>query len=458
METKARLRRFYPALIKRLSTVAEERSILSNERAALVSERDFLRSSVNHLTAERNNLSAQVNSLAGERNDLVGWVNTVIAERNDLIEKVNALIRERNELTGQVNNLTGERNDLVGRVNALTADHAELTGKVHALNAERYQFIARIQAASFAAKSASFAEYQPRNGAPVDPASPAGSAISTSSPATRTVATRKAKFLIVSNMRSGSTFLETLLGSLPDVYTDFEVKWLTPYTPAPTHYVIDKNGKAVSDFLAGLENNSPIVGSKLVFDEYCMTPAEFKYYWDRIGADVRIVHLTRNYREVFLSRHRGFFHKLNKGLEHSIGPHLKEAIINADIRLHSIQSPRRINPVDCYHWLSSYLLNDAQIHAAREPEREYLLVDYSDIHRRISEIVDFIGSRATKKLIERSVSAPPTLKLPPINPMEVVSNIDELELYFEHFENLRGHLLGTNEASHVAEVGDCVRR
>lgn len=444
-EARAELRRFYRALTSNAHTAAYRRRILLNERNALALQRDFLTSRVNHLTAERNNLSAQVGALSGERNDLARWADTVIAERNDLIEKINALTGESGQLAGQVDDLTAESGELLGRLNALTAEHTSLTNKIHTLNSERLQLVARLKAASFMANSLSCADRQHGDEPPADAGAPEACPISPSPPAGRAVAPRKVKFLIVSNMRSGSTFLETLLGGLPGVYTDFEVKLSTPYDPAPTHHVIDANKRTVSEFLASLDDESPIVGSKLVFDEFCMTPAEFKCYWDRIGADVRIIHLTRSYRDVFLSRHRGFLHKLNEASEHSIGRYLKEAIIKADMQSHSLLSAHRISPLDCYQELSSYLLNDAQAYAAREPERAYLLIDYSDIHRRINEIVDFIGSRAKRKLIDGLLEAPPTLKLPAVDPAEVVSNIAELEPYFEHFNALREHLLELNK-------------
>ena len=59
----------------------------------------------------------------------------------------------------------------------------------------------------------------------------------------------KQHFLIVSNVRTGSTWLQFMLGDLKDVETDFEVK-IPPlgYEPAPIHKVIESTDFSFPDF------------------------------------------------------------------------------------------------------------------------------------------------------------------------------------------------------------------
>jgi hypothetical protein len=54
----------------------------------------------------------------------------------------------------------------------------------------------------------------------------------------RPFSNRRSKFLIVSNMRSGSTWLETAFGALSDVFTDFESECGVSYKPSIGHYVL----------------------------------------------------------------------------------------------------------------------------------------------------------------------------------------------------------------------------
>ena len=84
--------------------------------------------------------------------------------------------------------------------------------------------------------------------------------------AQRLFSNRRSKFLIVSNMRSGSTWLETALGALPDVFTDFEFKCDVTYQPSAVHYVLTEQTPQVTDVLEGMASTAPVTGSKFVFD------------------------------------------------------------------------------------------------------------------------------------------------------------------------------------------------
>ena len=78
--------------------------------------------------------------------------------------------------------------------------------------------------------------------------------------------TIRQRFLIVSNARTGSTWLETLLGALPDVAVDYEFKWRPDYQPHGVHLVIPDENFSCRAGIDSISVSAPVVGSKLVLD------------------------------------------------------------------------------------------------------------------------------------------------------------------------------------------------
>ena len=252
---------------------------------------------------------------------------------------------------------------------------------------------------------------------------------------------RRAKFLIVGNMRTGSTWLETLLGALPDVATEFELKWRPRYTPLAIHRVLDTDSPTVEQILEELESDLPVVGSKFILDPYHFSPLQFRKLREKLSSEIRIVHLTRNPRSIFLSRHRGSYHHLNRASAARISERLKAAIADADIDKARVRpSPRQIAATDCYDELAMYVGNDVRLAQLARSHRHYLLIDYREIAKRMTEIARFIGSEAGPDISAAVLEQSPTVKLPPVEPEHLVANVNELAPLFEHFEALRQRL------------------
>jgi LPS sulfotransferase NodH len=326
---------------------------------------------------------------------------------------------DRNKaLTAQVNALSAEVNRLTGEVNDLTDRNNKLTGEINNLTRMRNIVGGQIEARTAAGSGS--------------PAHPTGSRRQ-----------RRASFLIVSNMRSGSTWLETALGALPDVATDYEIKWGVAYEPSAAHLLIDEASPTVAQLLAALETDAPVTGSKLMFEPDDLHRSEFFKLRAKIGADVRIVHLIRSFREIFLSRRRGFFHRANTtDVPRKIGAHLKAAILAADFGQAAQPSEARpVPPIDCYEELKVYLQNDVWVRQLSEAGLPYLRVGYGEIAGKMTEIARFVGSEATADAVGDAMSHPAVLKLPPIAPDRLVSNMAEIDPLFEHFEGLRQHLV-----------------
>jgi hypothetical protein len=163
-------------------------------------------------------------------------LNKASGHINELTSRINVLTGQLNELTGLNNSLTGERNRLVGKVNQLTGERNELTGRVAAFAGQRR-----------AVRSTN---------RDWDAASAADMSLGR-------LVHRASKFLIVSNMRTGSTWLQTLLGALPDVATDFEMKWDVDYAPSPGHFFLNERSPTVSQVLERLTDSARPRGPSL---------------------------------------------------------------------------------------------------------------------------------------------------------------------------------------------------
>jgi len=115
----------------------------------------------------------------------------------------------------------------------------------------------------------------------------------------------KHRFLVIASPRSGSTWLETSLGSLPDCFADYELKWNIQYHGIALRLIPD-SPEACDRILENMRNNHRIVGSKLILDERPYSADELSRLSATIGADTKIIHLYRDYFESIVSRWNPF--------------------------------------------------------------------------------------------------------------------------------------------------------
>ena len=264
----------------------------------------------------------------------------------------------------------------------------------------------------------------------------------------------RTRFLVVSNMRSGSTWLASTLGTLPDTVTDFEIKWNINYQPHKIHYVLNDDSLSVSQVLDTLSKEFSIVGSKFVFDPIELNQEDYFMLRKKFDDEIRIVHLVRRYRDVFLSARRGFFHQLNEKSPRRIGEHLKAGFDSSrPTGLAQPLEPAQISLLACYNEVRTYLQNDVWALSLSE-NLPYMQVAYEELDDRIYEVARFIGSIATPDVLMDLVRRPVTLKLPELPPTALISNIGELEPIFEAFEQLRNRLLSPQQSPAVSHVAD----
>jgi hypothetical protein len=336
----------------------------------------------------------------------------LIARLSELVEANNRLTAANNQLTATNNHLTYQRIRLSQRVAAL----------VRQVNAAE----SRLPGGSIEVSEFKAAKAQQ---------------ISSGARPHLVKSARRAKFLIMSNMRSGSTWLETMLGAMPDVFTDFEFKFATSYWPSAGHYVLSEQSPAVTDILEGMCSAAPVVGSKFVFDTE-LTRLDLVCLQEKLGLDVGIIHLTRSLRDVFLSRRRGFHHQLNVIKTAAVGEHIKRAIVNAKPPSDALPGGAHVvAKLDCFEELMGYIRNDASVMLLRAGGQPYLHVGYEEVGTKLGEIVHFIDSAASPTEIAEVLADPPVLKLPEVTPASLVANIAELEPLFEMAEAMRFSLL-----------------
>ena len=275
------------------------------------------------------------------------------------------------------------------------------------------------------------------------------------------------KFLIVSNARSGSTWLETLIGALPDVSADYEFKWKPKnYEPKPAHMIIPDSGFSCSQALAKIDPTSPIVGSKLVLDPFQHTAEEYAAIKNTIEPDIRTIHLTRSLTEIYYSWRRGVYHLVNDDRRRELGedfsPNLIQSIDDRMVseennlsdylsRMQFFQSRERltkrfgrfewlaklfgassqneriyVEPQQCERDVKVLWENDAWIKTLGDGNRKHMLVDYDNVQSKFKDIVEFIGSEATPDQVEKVLVNPITDKLPSPPMSDYFENADEI--------------------------------
>lgn len=223
--------------------------------------------------------------------------------------------------------------------------------------------------------------------------------------------TARARFLIVSNARAGSTWLEMMLGCLPDVAADNEFKWRPKYVPQPVHVVIPDGQFRCADALDRIAPDFPVVGSKLVLDPVEHAPDEYRALGRTIGPEIRVVHLSRSLTEVYYSWCRGVYHVVDKPrlyhvLEKNRCDHgtpgrppretLKDIESCSDSATgYPNAGGRWVNPADCERDVKVLLAHEQWMAEFARSHPRSVRVDYADIPVAFPAIARHVGSRAT---------------------------------------------------------------
>ncbi len=347
----------------------------------------------------------------------------MVEKRATLAAELDAVRRQNVVLSNQARTLAAEL-DTVRRQNVALSNQAQ------ALAADQAPLRARLVELSDQVRALS--RRYDADGTVDTPPEAAGQS--------RETMTRRAeKFVVFSNPRSGSTWLETMLGLLPDVYVDYELKWGVSYIRSGIHAVLHEHSETISQLLEDMDTDAPVTGSKFVFDVHGLTPVDFTKLASKIGSDVRIVHLMRNYRDVFLSIRRGFHHAPTR--TETLSKRLSRGLDGADVRHAQSHTPHHIPPLVCFNELVALLDSDLRIHSLQATGFPYLQVQYEEVGNALGDVARFAGSQASPEIIADVLARPAVAKLPTFEAASLIANLAELEPLFDSFEVLRQHLI-----------------
>ncbi|NDV26005.1 sulfotransferase domain-containing protein [Desulfovibrio sp. JC010] len=249
-------------------------------------------------------------------------------------------------------------------------------------------------------------------------------------------------FLVVSSVRSGSTWLETMLGSLADVTVDFEFKWIPEYyayTPEPVHKHIPNSSFSCQTALTEIAGETLIKGSKLTLEACPHLDHEFADLKQTVDSEIRIIHLRRRYRDVYLSLIRGCMHLVDRnsvGFDDSSNSVILNAILEIEKQvIETMDKPPFVADTKfCRMVMESLVANDRWAESLRENRRHFFTIDYNNVHADFHKMASFIGSKASQKELDTVLKCPLTKKLPKWPFRERIKNYNEVEKIIEEYE------------------------
>lgn len=227
-------------------------------------------------------------------------------------------------------------------------------------------------------------------------------------------------FIIISNMRSGSTYLCTSLGQLPQFSTDFELKYNPIHKLGKIHLLLKDSCK---DSLQPIAKNK-IVGSKLTFDsfslydpikDYVLSDHDFSNLSLVIESDIKIIHLIRNYYDIIQSQRRGAFNILNNNSDIDYNKSvvsielMNDPIYREKTKIHETQF-RNLSHLQIRKNLFSLFVNDlySSLIKQKKPNKT---IEYNNIGNSFFDLAAFLSPEVTCEECEKIMNNPVTKKL-----------------------------------------------
>ena len=251
----------------------------------------------------------------------------------------------------------------------------------------------------------------------------------------------KKYFLVVSNGRTGSTWLSISLGRLDGVRTDFEYRWGLPRGAEgnPIHYVIPHHQATVVESLDSFAGDASVIGSKLVFSlEWTQRQNVFEkldlYFDDRIT----YVFLTRSYLETLASfLLRGPVHGLVKSETDTAKENVMLRQLRAAFDRPAVgQRPFDGDERDVFRALKSLVNNDVIGFGIcqRFPNRVHL--SYDRISADFEKIARAAGWSGDSREARKVIDAPLVKKLPVLD----CSSFPRADLFAEYANRMNATL------------------
>jgi len=245
-------------------------------------------------------------------------------------------------------------------------------------------------------------------------------------------------FLILCVMRSGSTFLTTLLNKFPEVSSDYEFQW------KPTFQTITNFHKIIPGFRTDVkmmlkksleDRNTPTIGSKLVFSgSRKYTRLDFIDLGIAINKDIKIIYLKRRPKDIVLSMIKSQGHNINK--ESNLSE--KKNIILESIKGDNVEN-QSLNKFEfnINMLINNFFLikqNQKNMKKFCEKHKNYIEIKYEDMNEKLIDISKFLGLENKKEEIDQLIKKAPIIKNKFIDLSEICKNHSEINFLLNTLE------------------------
>ena len=240
-------------------------------------------------------------------------------------------------------------------------------------------------------------------------------------------------FIILTNQRSGSTWIETSLGNLDSIHTDYEINWseeLLVIKKSNAQFLLKDT--SLNYFFKKFNTNKQILGTKFTLAFYRFFPfADYDLFFKKIK-NIKVFHLKRNYIDILKSKLIG---RVNHSINHQYCNNLrlidKELINNQEFYLKNrkkniLDSKKNLIPFkNARLYLINLFINDLLIIKAKK-NNYYTNINYELIDKQIKRIKEFLNLKEEEKEIYDKLFKFPTIK----------KNEDTYPDSFEKYEEL----------------------
>lgn len=197
------------------------------------------------------------------------------------------------------------------------------------------------------------------------------------------------KFLIVSNIRCGATYLQSLLSKFPMISCMDEFRWKSDCVKSPYRVFLDSEKFSIGEYFEERCFKGNIMGSKLLLDPCLKGKLEWEDLRKTINADIRIIHIQRSYGDVIRSVLQNRRYSIDENC-------LDENTSNVVSFLHKEgvreSSYTKVSFSRCVEMIKSLYENDLFFRSLGTDREFYLQVDYEDLFEHLMKIICFIGS------------------------------------------------------------------
>lgn len=219
----------------------------------------------------------------------------------------------------------------------------------------------------------------------------------------------KKKFLIISNIRCGATWLQNILEKIDGIYCDNELRWLSPHPPKKHQIYLENRDFNLSKYLDEIAEDEKTVGTKLLMEIQRYKEDDLSKLSDKLDPEICIIHLHRNYTQTLRSiiLDQGYSIRSNEGEKKSniIKELLKE-------KSHKTLKEQKISNTLCSAIVKSLYKNDLWISSLEEKHKSYLQIDYNEIPEKLLYLTQFLGIHTSSATTRSALNRSNFLKVP----------------------------------------------